>query len=122
MSKELLVDDSPVDIYRLRRMLEQLSYEVISAENGRDGIAAASAKLPHIVLMDIVLSDMNRFQATRQICRGSDTNHIPIIIVSSKDQETGKVWRQRQGVRGYVTKPVEGKKRVSVIKSVMANE
>ena len=70
MSKVLLVDDSPTEIYRLRGMLEDLSYEVITAENGRDGVALASAEQPDIVLMDIVMPDMNGFQATRQICRG----------------------------------------------------
>ena len=68
------------------------------------------------------MPDMNGFQATRQICRGSDTSHIPVIIVSSKDQETDKVWGQRQGARGYVTKPVDWKNLVSVIKRVVANE
>ena len=122
MSKVLLVDDSPTEIYRLRGMLEDLSYEVITAENGRDGVALASAEQPDIVLMYIVMPDMNGFQATRQICRGLDPSHIPVIIVSSKDQETDKVWGQRQGARGYVTKPVDGKNLVSVIKRVMANE
>ena len=122
MSIVLLIDDSPTEIYWLRTMLEDLSYEVITAENGRDGVALASAEQPDIVLMDIVMPDMNGFQATRQICRGLDTSHIPVIIVSSKDQETDKVWGQRQGARGYVTKPVDGKNLVSVIKRVMANE
>ena len=61
MSKVLLVDDSPTEIYRLRGMLEDLSYEVITAENGRDGVALASAEQPDIVLMDIVMPDMNGF-------------------------------------------------------------
>ena len=56
--------------------------------------------------MDIVMPDMNGFQATRQIARGVDTKHIPVIIVSSKNQETDKVWGQRQGAQGYITKPV----------------
>ena len=77
----------------------------------------AQSEQPDVVLMDIVMPDMNGFQATRQIARGDETKHIPVIIVSSKNQETGKVWGQRQGAKGYLTKPVDANELVSVIKS-----
>ena len=121
MVKVLVVDDSPTEIFQFKGMLEELGYEVITAENGRDGVALANAEQPDVVLMDIVMPDMNGFQATRQICRGTGTSHIPVIIVSSKDQETDKVWGKRQGASGYITKPVDGENLVSVMKSVMAN-
>lgn len=57
--------------------------------------------------MDIVMPGLNGFQATRQLTRDPDTSHIPVIIVTTKDQETDKVWGKRQGARGYLTKPVE---------------
>ncbi|MBL4681034.1 MAG: response regulator [Pseudomonadales bacterium] len=120
MTKVLVVDDSPTEIYQFKDMLERLGYEVITAENGKDGVAIAVKEQPDCVLMDIVMPDMNGFQATRQICRGEKTSHIPVIIVSSKNQETDKVWGQRQGARGYVTKPVSGEELVSVMKSVMS--
>jgi len=120
MTKVLVVDDSPTEIYQFKDMLERLGYEVITAENGKDGVAIAVKEQPDCVLMDIVMPDMNGFQATRQICRGEKTSHIPVIIVSSKNQETDKVWGQRQGASGYVTKPVSGEELVSVMKSVMS--
>ena len=119
MTKVLVVDDSPTEIFHFRDLLEKLGYEVITAENGRDGVAMATAEQPDVVLMDIVMPDMNGFQATRQICRGSTTNHIPVIIVSSKDQETDKVWGQRQGASGYLTKPVDVDALLSVMKSLI---
>jgi len=67
--------------------------------------------------MDIVMPDMNGFQATRQIARGEATKHIPVIIVSSKSQETDKVWGERQGARGYITKPVDTQELVSIMKT-----
>ena len=119
MTKILVVDDSPTEVFQFKEMLEKLGYEVVTAENGRDGVVMAASEQPDIVLMDIVMPDMNGFQATRQITRSAETKHIPVIIVSSKNQETDKVWGQRQGARGYVTKPVDTEELVSAMKGVM---
>lgn len=117
MSKILVVDDSPTEIYQFKEMLEKLGHEVIVAENGLDGVSMATSEQPDVVLMDIVMPDMNGFQATRQIVRGEATKHIPVIIVSSKSQETDKVWGERQGARGYITKPVDTQELVSIMKT-----
>lgn len=69
--------------------------------------------------MDIVMPDMNGFQATRQITRAAETKHIPVIIVSSKDQETDKVWGERQGAKGYLTKPVNAQELSTVMQSFL---
>lgn len=119
MPKILVVDDSPTEIFQFKEMLERMGYEVITADNGRDGVKMAAEEQPDVVLMDIVMPDMNGFQATRQIARGAETSHIPVIIVSSKNQETDKVWGQRQGARGYITKPVDTRELVSVMQSCM---
>lgn len=119
MAKVLVVDDSPTEIYQFKDMLEGLGHVVLTADNGRDGVALANAEQPDVVLMDIVMPDMNGFQATRQICRSETTSHIPVIIVSSKDQETDKVWGERQGAKGYLTKPVDNSELVSTIESVI---
>jgi twitching motility two-component system response regulator PilH len=119
MPKILVVDDSPTEIFQFKEMLEALGYEVITADNGREGVSLAISEQPDIVLMDIVMPDMNGFQATRQIARGDETKHIPVIIVSSKNQETDKVWGQRQGAQGYITKPVKADELVSVMKGCM---
>jgi twitching motility two-component system response regulator PilH len=79
----------------------------------------AIAEQPDVILMDIVMPDMNGFQATRQIARGTDTKHIPVIIVSSKNQETDKVWGQRQGAKGYITKPVDTNELISVMRACL---
>jgi len=100
-------------------MLEGLGHDVIIADNGRDGVALASAEQPDLVLMDIVMPDMNGFQATRQICRGQDTQHIPVVIISSKSQEADKVWGERQGAKGYITKPVDQQELVTLMSSLI---
>jgi len=116
MSKILVVHDSPTEIFQFKEMLEKLGHEVITAENGRDGVTMAVSEQPDVVLMDIVMPDMNGFQATRQIARAEETKHIPVIIVSSKNQETDKVWGRRQGAKGYITKPVVQADLVSAMK------
>ena len=119
MFKVLVVDDSPTETFQFKEMLEGLGHEVITAENGRDGVAMAQQEQPDVVLMDIVMPDMNGFQATRQITRGEGTSHIPVIIVTTKDQETDRVWGKRQGAFHYLTKPVDETELVNVIRSAL---
>jgi twitching motility two-component system response regulator PilH len=119
MSKVLVVDDSPTEIFQFKNILEALGHEVITAENGRDGVSMATENQPDLILMDIVMPDMNGFQATRKISRATETKHIPVIIVSSKDQETDKVWGERQGAKGYITKPVDKDKLVELISQLL---
>ena len=119
MARVLVVDDSPTEIFQFKEMLEKLGHEVLTAENGRDGVDLARTEQPDVVLMDIVMPDMNGFQATRQITRAEETAHIPVIIVSSKDQETDKVWGERQGAKGYLTKPVDAGELSTVVLSFL---
>jgi twitching motility two-component system response regulator PilH len=119
MAKVLVVDDSPTQIQQVSQMLESLGHEVITACNGLEGVAIAKNEQPDCVLMDIVMPDMNGFQATRQISHGETTQHIPVIIVSSKNQDTDKVWGKRQGAAGYITKPVDQAELVSVMNQVL---
>ncbi|MDH5738538.1 MAG: response regulator [Gammaproteobacteria bacterium] len=119
MAKVLVVDDSPTEVYKFKDMLEGMNFEVITAENGRAAVEMASSEQPDIVLMDIVMPDMNGFQATRQLSKDDATKNIPVVIVSSKDQETDKVWGERQGAKGYITKPVKADELMKVIKSLI---
>ncbi|TGG90325.1 response regulator [Natronospirillum operosum] len=107
MAKILIVDDSPTETYAFKTMLEKHGFEVLTAENGADGVAVARKERPDVVLMDIVMPGLNGFQATRQLAKGEDTAHIPVVIVTTKDQETDKVWGKRQGAKGYLVKPVD---------------
>lgn len=107
MAKILVVDDSPTEVHQLVEILKRHGHEVVSAVTGKEGVAMAASELPDLVLMDVVMPETNGFQATRQIVRDARTSHIPVIIVSAKDQETDRVWGERQGARGYLTKPVK---------------
>jgi twitching motility two-component system response regulator PilH len=78
--------------------------------------------LPDVILMDVVMPGINGFQATRQLTRDTQTRHIPVIIVSSKDQQTDRVWGERQGASGYLTKPVDEKTLISAVNGVLEVE
>lgn len=120
MPRVLIVDDSPTETYKFKAMLEKHGFDVLEAGNGADGVAKAREEQPDIVLMDVVMPGLNGFQATRQLSKSSETAHIPIIIVTTKDQETDKVWGKRQGARDYLTKPIEESVLVETINRVLA--
>lgn len=119
MANILIVDDSPIDQKELTNILEKSGHSVISADNGENGVKMANSQKPDLILMDVVMPGLNGFQATRQISKGSDTSHIPIILVSSKDQETDRQWGLRQGAKSYMVKPVKDKELLSEIDSLL---
>ncbi|AJB47191.1 response regulator [Acinetobacter nosocomialis] len=119
MARILIVDDSPTETYRFREILTKHGYDVIEASNGADGVTLAKAEQPDLVLMDVVMPGVNGFQATRQITRDEDTKHIPVVIVSTKDQATDRVWGKRQGALDYLIKPIEEKQLIDVIKQFL---
>ncbi|MEO5566337.1 MAG: twitching motility response regulator PilH [Luteimonas sp.] len=105
MARILIVDDSPSQLLGIRRIVEKLGHEALTAEDGAAGVETAKRELPDLILMDVVMPNLNGFQATRSISREPSTSHIPVILVTTKDQETDRMWGMRQGARGYLTKP-----------------
>ncbi len=106
MARILIVDDSPSQLISLKRIVEKLGHQTITAEDGAAGVEVAKREVPDLILMDVVMPNLNGFQATRTIAKDTKTSHIPIILVTTKDQETDRVWGMRQGAKAYVTKPV----------------
>ncbi len=104
--KILIVDDSPTERHVLNDMLTKAGYDVVASDNGEDAILKAKSVRPDVILMDVVMPGLNGFQATRAISRDPDTRTIPIILCTSKSQETDKIWGMRQGARDYVVKPI----------------
>ena len=117
MARILIVDDSPSQLMGIRRIVEKLGHEAVTAEDGAAGVEAAKRELPDLVLMDVVMPNLNGFQATRSICREETTRHIPVVLVTTKDQETDRMWGMRQGARAYLTKPFSEEELSEVIAS-----
>ncbi|KQX99770.1 two-component system response regulator [Rhodanobacter sp. Root480] len=107
MARILIVDDSPSQLLGIKRIVEKLGHETLTAEDGAAGVEVAKQQLPDLILMDVVMPNLNGFQATRTISKNPGTSHIPIVLVTTKDQETDRVWGMRQGAKAYVTKPIK---------------
>ncbi len=120
MAKILIVDDSPSQLVGMKRIVEKLGHEAVTAEDGAAGVNAAKAHRPDLILMDVVMPNLNGFQATRAISKDPVTGHIPIVLVTTKDQETDKVWGMRQGAKAYITKPFTEDQLTETIGSLLA--
>jgi twitching motility two-component system response regulator PilH len=105
--KILVVDDSATNRHFLFEILTRHGYRCILAESGKEGIDKAKAEKPDLILMDVVMPDMDGFQATRIITRDEELKDIPVILCTSKNQQTDKLWGMRQGAKNYVVKPVD---------------
>ncbi len=120
MAVILIIDDSPTELHLFQNMLEKSGFETLVADSGEEGIRRAHSARPDCILMDVVMPGMNGFQATRKLTQDPKTSSIPVIMVTTKDQETDKIWGMRQGAAEYIVKPVGQKELVARINSVMA--
>mgnify|MGYP003564633812 FL=1 len=105
--KVLVVDDSKTELLFLSNLLKKQGMDVRTAENADQALARLAEEKPDLILMDVVMPGQNGFQLTRAISRNPEFADVPIILCTSKNQETDKVWGIRQGARDYITKPVD---------------
>ena len=103
--KVMVVDDSATDSHIICNALTVAGYLALPVGTADDAISVAREEKPHAILMDIVMPGTNGFQATRLLHNDPETADIPIIIISSKNKPSDKVWGLRQGAVGYLTKP-----------------
>jgi len=116
----LLIEDSPTDTHAYSAVLRDNGYDVKTAATGEEGIALAATLKPDLILMDIVMPGVNGFQATRELRRSEDTANIPVIMLSTKDQETDRIWGMRQGATDYLIKPVNSEVLINSIKTALS--
>ena len=119
MARILVVDDSATQMQGILKILQKHGHETLTADNGEAAIESARTELPDIILMDVVMPGLNGFQATRHITKHEATSHIPVIMLTSKDQETDRVWAERQGAKDYIIKPAEEKELISKINALL---
>jgi twitching motility two-component system response regulator PilH len=117
--KVLIVDDSKTERQIIKEAIKSLNFEIHEAENALDGIQKADEVRPDLILMDVVMPGMNGFQATKQLTMNENLKDIPVIMCTSKNQPTDKIWGTRQGAKAYVVKPVKEEDLVSAIKGVL---
>lgn len=121
MARIMVVDDSPTDQLRLKAFLARNGFDVVVVGDGAKALELVRTQQPDCVLMDVVMPGINGFQATRALSKDPATAEIPIVVVSSKAQETDRLWALRQGAREYIVKPVAEGELISKIKSVLSS-
>ena len=119
MTHILIIDDSPTEVHVFKKLLMNHDIEVSVAKNGEEGIEKAIETMPDCILMDVVMPGKNGFQATRDLSRNPATSAIPVIIITTKDQETDRIWGMRQGARDYIVKPARESDLIARINKVL---
>jgi twitching motility two-component system response regulator PilH len=114
----LLVDDSKTELFHLSDMLAKKGFTVRTAENGDEAMRKLAEGKPDLILMDVVMPGTNGYQLTRAITRDPRYADVPVIMCTSKNQETDRVWGLRQGARDYVVKPVDPEELMAKIKAL----
>ncbi|MDO9422701.1 MAG: response regulator [Methylobacter sp.] len=114
----LVVDDMPVERENICTILNTSSYYVETAVSGEDGLKKLETYQPDLIFMDIVMPNMDGFNACRQITNNDKTKNIPVVFVSSKGQEADKVWGQLQGAKGHIKKPYSSAEILQIIADI----
>jgi len=107
MPKALIVDDSPAELANLRNILSSAGWQTATATNGSEAVAKALSEKPNLILCDIIMPDMDGFEACRQLQANPDTKSIPVVFVSSKNQKADHLWAKMQGAKALIGKPYE---------------
>lgn len=122
MALILIADDSPTEIFMLKKILEKHQHKIIIAEDGQQAIDLTLNQKPDLIVMDVIMPNLNGFEATRLLSKNPNTCDIPIVIVSTKNQESDKVWGLRQGAKGYLGKPINEASLITEVNKLLGLE
>ena len=117
VSKVLVVDDSPTDLANIKNIVSAEGCVVLTANSGSEAIEKARAERPDMIFLDIIMPDMDGFEACRQLTNDEATKHIPVIFVTSKNQKADRVWAKMQGGRDLVAKPYEAEQIIQQLRT-----
>jgi twitching motility two-component system response regulator PilH len=118
----MIVDDSPTEVHVIKTALERHGYDTVSAANGSECLTLAREVRPDLILMDVVMPGINGFQATRTLTRDPQTRSIPIVMITTKDQETDRIWGMRQGAVDYMIKPVSAAELIAKAQEILSRD
>ena len=119
MALILIVDDSPTEVHVMKKALEKSGYQTATAQDGAEGVRMAREMTPDLIFMDVVMPGRNGFQACRDLKNDDRTKNIPIILCTSKGNESDKFWGQQQGANAHVVKPFKGEELLAAVKRVL---
>lgn len=120
--KVLIVDDSPTERHVLEQFMKEAGFSIVTASNGEEGVAAAKAEKPDLILMDVVMPGLNGYQATREISRAAETKGVPVIMCTSRGADTDKMWGLRQGANEYLVKPIKKDELMAKVNALMGGK
>jgi two-component system, chemotaxis family, response regulator PixH len=118
MVKVLVVEDTPSEMQLMTLYLKDNGYQVVSANNAKDGLELVNTEKPDVVITDVVMEGMNGFEFCRVLKKNPETEQIPVIACTSRSQSLDKMWGKKQGVDVYVTKPYSQEDIIDAVKSV----
>lgn len=121
MALIMIVDDSPTEVHVMKTALEKHGFETMSAADGSECLSLAREIRPDLIFMDVVMPGVNGFQATRALTRDPQTKTIPIVMITTKDQETDRIWGMRQGAVDYLIKPVAESELIAKAQEVLSH-
>lgn len=116
--RALVVDDSAADLANIKSVLTDAGCIVSTAVSGKEAISKAKAEKPAIIFLDVVMPDMDGYEACRELAADADTKSIPVVFVTSKGQKADKVWGELQGAKGHVAKPYTSDQIIDQLKSL----
>ena len=119
MALIMIVDDAPTEVHIMKTALEKHGFQTLSASDGNECLTLAREVKPDLIFMDVVMPGLNGFQATRSLSRDPATNSIPVVMVTTKGQETDRIWGMRQGAVDYLVKPVDASDLVAKANEVL---
>ncbi len=105
INKIMVVDDSSVDLLNIQNIVKDAGYTVVTASSGKEAIDKSVTEMPDLIFMDVVMQQMDGYQACRDITHNAATKHIPIVFVTSKGQKADRMWAEMQGGKSLVQKP-----------------
>lgn len=112
----LIIDDEPLILESIGYNLKQEGYEVLTASDGRTGLALAKSEAVDLILLDLMLPGLNGLEVCRNIRQESE---VPIIMVTAKEDEIDRVLGLELGADDYVTKPFSMRELLARIKTVL---
>ena len=106
MARILIVDDSPSQLVGLKRIVEKLGHQAITAEDGAAGVEAAKREVPDLILMDIQLPEVSGLEVTKWIKEDDDLRCIPVIAVTAFAMKGDEEKIREGGCEAYIAKPI----------------
>ncbi len=117
MATILIADDSPSAVLLLRRILQPLGHEIVTAADGAEAARAIADGPPDLVILDVVMPRKNGFELCRSLKSDPRTARIPVFLVTSMDREADRFWGLKQGADEYLCKPVDADRLVEKVRS-----